>query len=134
MPSLVQKTTSNSKQLFLVDGFGALVSAFFLGVVLVYFQEAIGMRLNILYFLAILPVFFAMYSFSCYFLLKKNHRTFIRVIAYANLLYCCLTLSLVVFYYESLTSLGLTYFFVEIIIVGIIIGIQFKASSKNISG
>lgn len=131
MSSVLQRLISNPKQLFFIDGLGALVSAFFLGVVLVRLHETIGMQLNILYFLAILPIFFAMYSFSCYFFLADNHRTFLRGIAFANLLYCCITLSLVVYYYNSLTVLGLTYFLVELIIVGVIIAIEFKASKDG---
>lgn len=132
MSSLFQRLIANPKQLFLIDGLGALVSAFFLGIVLVQLQPLIGIQLNVLYFLAILPIFLAIYSFSCHYFLKNNHLLFLKGIAIANLLYCCLTLVLVVFYFKSLTVLGLTYFLVEILIVSVIIGFELKASIAGV--
>ncbi len=47
--------TLKPKQLFLLDAFGALLSAFFLGFVLVKYQVYIGMPENVLYILALIP-------------------------------------------------------------------------------
>ena len=63
---LITKAKLNSKKLFLIDGFGAIISAFLLGVVLVKFQEKIGVPVSVLYLLATIPVFFAAYDFYCY--------------------------------------------------------------------
>lgn len=120
------------KKLFLIDGIGALVSAFFLGVVLIGLQEKIGMPKSMLYFLATLPVFFAVYSFTCYFFLKENQKPFLRGIAILNLMYCFLTIGLLFLYDHNLTLLGWTYFVVELIILFVLICIEFKASMKNI--
>ena len=128
MLSVLKKLYTRPKQLFLVDGLGALLSAFFLGIVLVGFKNHIGMPVNTLYILAIVPVFFAIYSFSCYFLLHNNHRHFLKGIAIANLLYCCMTITLLIYYYQSLTILGLGYFLLEILIIGVIVGVELKAS------
>ncbi len=119
------------KKLFLIDGFGALVSALFLGVVLVRLEDKIGMPINVLYFLAVLPIFFAIYSFSCYFLAKEKSKPFLKGIATLNLLYCFLTVGLLFLYDHNLTSLGWTYFIAELIVLVILIGLEFKASSKN---
>lgn len=131
MPSLLRKLTSNPKELFLIDGIGALVSILFLGVVLVWLEDKIGMPKNVLYILASLPIFFAIYSFSCYFFLKNNWKPFLKGIAILNLLYCFLTIGLLFFLDHNLTFLGWTYFIIELIILGFLIAIEFKASTKN---
>ena len=132
MPSQLQALITNPKKLFLIDGIGAFVSAFFLGVVLVSLQKYIGLPKNILYVLAIIPVFFAVYSFSCYFFLKKNQSRFLKDIAIANLLYCCTTISLLIYFYQSLTILGLVYFILELLIVVAIIRLELKAAQGPI--
>ncbi len=105
------------KYLFLIDGLGALLSAFMLGVPLVYFEEHFGMPRNILYGLAFIPCVFAVYSLFCYGRLPANWRPYLRGIAILNLLYCCLTATCMVLMYSKLTLLGLLYFGGEIIIV-----------------
>jgi len=120
----------NSKRLFLIDGLGALVSMFFLGVVLVWLEDKIGMPKHLLYLLAILPIFFAVYSFGCYFLLKGHNGPFLKGIAILNLLYCFLTLGLLFFYDHDLTFLGWSYFIVELLVLGILIVWEFRASTK----
>jgi hypothetical protein len=122
---------SSQKKLFLIDAIGALVSIFFLGFVLVYLEDKIGMPRNVLYILASIPFFFAIYSFSCYFFIQNNWSPFLKGIALMNLLYCFLTIGLLFFYDHNLTLLGWTYFIVELIILFVLIKIEFKASRKN---
>jgi len=128
---VLNKLTKNPKQLFLIDAIGALVSAFFLGVVLVQFESSIGMPRNILYLLALLPCFFAAYSFLCHFLIHNNWRTFLMIIALANTSYCILTIGLLIVHYRNLTILGLLYFLLELLIVGILITAEIRASSEG---
>lgn len=105
---------------FLIDGTGALISALVLGVVMPAFEAAFGMPRQILYFLACLACLFSVYSFSCFFLFMKNWRPFLKRIAVVNLLYCCLTLGLVIWRFAGLTLLGILYFALEILIVVIL--------------
>lgn len=109
--------SENPQKLFLVDGVGALISAFLLGVVLVNFEEVFGMPKDALYFLAILPIFFAAYDFICYFLKLDNWQPFLKVIAILNICYCILSIIEMTIHYDSLTKLGIAYFVGEIIIV-----------------
>lgn len=127
---MIELTNSN-KKLFLIDGIGALVSILFLGVVLVWLVDMIGMPKNVLYLLASLPIFFAIHSFSCYIFLKGNWKPFLKGIAVLNLLYCFLTIGLLFFFDHNLTFLGWTYFIIELIILGVLITIEFKVSSEN---
>lgn len=122
--------TMNPKTFFIIDGLGALLSAFLLGVVLVQFKDLIGMPKETLYFLAFLPCLFALYDLVCYLKVKKNELLFLRGIAFANIFYCCLSLGFVIYDYAQLTNLGLAYFILELIIVLVLASIQFKTSFK----
>jgi hypothetical protein len=105
------------QKLFLVDSLGALLSAILLGLVLIRFENTFGMPQNVLYALAVIPCIFSIYSFLCFLRKTAHWRTCMKIIATANLLYCCLTVGLMVCFYERLTVLGLIYFVLEIIIV-----------------
>jgi hypothetical protein len=120
--------TFKPKTFFIIDGLGALLSAFLLGVVLVQFESIFGMPKETLYILAFLPCLFALYDLVCYLKVKKNELLFLRGIAMANLFYCCLSVGFVLSDYAELTNLGLAYFIVELIVVLILAGIQLKTS------
>ncbi len=114
------------KTIFLIDGLGAILSAFLLGVVLIHYQELIGMPEKVLYFLAFIPCLFIIYSFSCFFFLRDNWRSFLKYIALANFLYCILSIAMMMVHRDSLTTLGYTYFVIEIIVVLIVVGVEYQ--------
>jgi len=114
---LIQTCLGSPRKLFLVDGLGALVSAFLLGVVLVRLENIFGIPQSALYILAFVPCVFALYDFCCFFILKKNESAFLIVIGYANILYCLLSIGLAFCHHHSITYLGWTYLIVEIVIV-----------------
>lgn len=105
------------KNLFLLDGIGALVSAFSLGVILVWLEKYFGIPKSTLYFLALLPCLFAIYDFYCYFKIKEQLWKFLKYIAIVNLLYCALSLGLAFHHKEVITYLGWGYIIIEIVIV-----------------
>lgn len=121
--SLLSKLTPS--QCFLIDGIGAVVSALLLGVVLVHYQQLIGLPEQVLYWLAGLATLFAVYSLTCYWRTPANWQPYLSFIAVVNLLYCCLTVVLV-FLHESISPLGGAYFVVEIIIVVTIALLELK--------
>jgi len=116
------------KKLFLLDGFGAILSAILLGIVLVKLEEYFGIPKTTLYILAALPCFFAIYDFYCYFKIEKNLDKFLKGIAIVNLLYCCLSLGFAFHHYQEITYLGWAYIIVEIIIVVAIAIIELRAA------
>ena len=119
---ILDKITSNPKKLFLIDSLGAVLTAFFLGVILVRFEDSFGMPKTILYVLSSMACIYAIYSICSYFLLTNIWRPYLKGIAIANLIHCCLTIGLVFYFYQKLTVLGLTYFLLELIVVfGLII-------------
>lgn len=122
----------NPKKLFLIDGSGALLSAFLLGVVLVRFEPVFGMPRETLYFLAFLPCIFAVYDIYCYLRITKNQELFLKFIAAANLVYCVVSTGLVLQHYQRLTNLGLAYFVLEIIVVIVLAMVELKTASGTI--
>lgn len=124
-------STTTIKKFLLLDGFGAIVSAVLLGIILVKLEKHFGIPRNTLYLLAALPCLFSLYDFYSYFFVKKNLGSFLRVIAIANLLYCCLSLALAFHHREVLTTLGWAYIIVEIIIVTALALIELKVAKKD---
>ena len=114
-PPILQ--TIQPKKLFLIDSIGALLSAFFLGVVLVRWESHIGMPAHILYTLATIALLFSLHSLYCFLRYGDHWKQRLKIVAIANLLYCSLTLALVIYFYHPLTILGVVYFIVEIIVV-----------------
>ncbi|MFN0201656.1 MAG: hypothetical protein ACKVTZ_09055 [Bacteroidia bacterium] len=115
------------KRLFLLDGLGALLSSFLLGVVLVMFQPKIGMPESALSFLALLAVCFCIYSLCCYFFVGTNWRTFLTIIAIANIIYTCLSIGFMCFFAQTLTLLGWVYFIGEVTVLAVIIKLELDA-------
>ncbi|HEU4470778.1 MAG TPA: hypothetical protein VFR58_06845 [Flavisolibacter sp.] len=117
MKKLIEQFSLRPERLFLLDGTGALLTAALLFFLLKPFNEFIGMPGQVLSWLSLIALFFAFYSISCALLLKGNWRPFLRIIMIANILYCCLTGGLVIYFFSELTLLGIAYFLSEIAII-----------------
>ena len=128
---LITKAELNPKKLFLIDGFGAILSAFLLGVVLVKFEEIFGIPTSVLYFLATIPIFFVIYDVFCY---QKHLKIglLLKGIAVLNMLYCCISIGLISYHFSSITILGWTYIIVEIILVSFLAMIEFRVGKRII--
>ena len=61
----------------------------------------------------------------------ENWKPYMKIIAVANLMYVCLTAGLIVYLYQKLTILGLTYFVLEIIVVIILAILELKTASEK---
>lgn len=127
----MKKQDEYIKKLFLIDGFGAIVSAILLGIVLVKFERFFGIPKATLYFLASLPCLFATYDFYCYRKIDRNLGQFLKRIAIVNLLYCCLSIGLAVYHYQEITYLGWAYIVNEIIIVVVLAMIELRAAKDE---
>jgi hypothetical protein len=125
--------TSNPKKLFQIDSLGAFLTAFLLGVILTRYEAHFGMPGKVLYPLSILACVFGVYSMGCYFWVRSHWRPFLKAIALANLVYCLLTIGLVVSLYPLLTILGILYFSGELIVMSVLTYIELSAVSKKTS-
>jgi hypothetical protein len=125
---LIAKLSANPKLLFLVDSFGAVLTAICLGVVLPIFHELIGLPEPTLYLLAILACFYGSFSVFSYFFLSRQIKLCLRIIGAANLFYCCLVISLIIFLFKSVTIPGLIYFSIEVVIIAVLAITELKLS------
>ena len=131
MNRILRQLTLKPKCIFLIDGLGAILTVAILFSVLRPFNEYIGMPQTTLTYLSLIGVFFFLYSITCFLLLKNNWQPFLRAISIANLPYCCLTIGVVIYHYQSITILGITYFLAEIIVVCGLVFIEQRVLTAN---
>lgn len=121
------------KRLFLIDGIGAIFSAFLLGIVLVKLEGVFGIPVSVLYILATLPIFFAIYDFYSY---QKEHHQFsslLKGIATMNLLYCLLSIGFAFYHHQIITFWGWAYLISEISIVMVLAILELKVAKGLIT-
>jgi hypothetical protein len=131
MNKLINLFAEKQKTLFLIDSIGAFLTAFFLFVIRVQFNEYFGMPETVLTYLSVIAICFCIYSAACFLFLKEHLSIFIRLIGIANLLYCALTIGLLFRHNPSLTILGTIYFIIEIVIICILSYIELKVAARN---
>lgn len=117
MRKMFDRLTFNPKILFLIDGFGALLTALILFSILRPFNRYFGMPKSVLTILSIIALAFCLYSMSCFYLVKEKWKSFLKAVSTGNLIYCCITIGLIVYYYDQLTVLGIVYFLLEIAVI-----------------
>jgi hypothetical protein len=121
----------SAKNIFLLDGIGALITGLLLSQVLARFESLFGMPKEILWVLSGVAFLFALYSITCHVIIKKNFGKYLKVIMVANLLYCLVTSVLMILLFNSLTWLGIAYFIGEIIIIVILVMIESRVLSRS---
>ena len=128
--TIISYFINKPKAIFLVDSIGAFLSAFCLLIISRFYGNYFGINPSTLQLLTILPIVFCIYSACCYLLIIRGYKPFILIIAIANFLYCLITMVLIFTHYSELTILGLSYFILELMIIGIIVYLEFDISSK----
>lgn len=121
---IINKFFTNPNKLFMIDGSGALLTAFILITILTRFESVFGMPLTVLYFLSAIACLYAIYSFCCYFFIFSNWMPYLKAIVIANSIYCCLTIGLLFYFCQSLTIFGFIYFSLEITVITCLIAIE----------
>ena len=124
LKNIINKASSNPKSLFLIDGLGALLSAFILGFVLTQFESIFGIPSSTLYFLASIPCLLTVYDLVVYKKIENKLGIYLKAIAIMNLLYCLLSISLAYFHCESITLWGWVYMILEVCIISAIAYIE----------
>ena len=133
MKKILNQFASNPKQLFLIDGFGAFLTALILWVISTTCNEYFGVPKRTLGILSNIAFVFGIYDVCCFFWARKMWRPFLRLIIIANLLYCCLTLGLVICNFTQLSILGVTYFLLEIAIVSGLVFFEIKVFTMHLT-
>ena len=119
------------KTIFLIDGIGALVSAVLLGLVLTKLETFFGLPKNVLYVLSGIAMLLAVYSLSNAFTQSANPSKRLKLIAVANLLYCLLTVLLLLVFYPQLTMFDVLYFIGELLIILSLASLELKAAALH---
>lgn len=119
----------NEKNIFLLDGIGAVLSACFTGLILIRYSLFLGINVSTLQTLASLPTIYALYSLSCYFFVSKTKPWMLLTIIGANLFYCLISLSLILFR-EHITWRGQLLLALEIIIILLVVLLEFNVYRK----
>lgn len=127
---IVKWGSDNPKKLFQIDGFGAILSAVLLGIVLVKLERIVGIPTSTLYFLASIPCLFAIYDFYCFTSKNKKTANLLKGIAIANIFYCALSLGLATYHYNKINYLGWIYIVGETMIITAIAIFELKVASR----
>lgn len=122
--NIIEKYQLQPRQVFLFDGVGAFISAILLVLLLANLESLFGLPKTTVYSLSIPAFGLMLYSLGCYFLKPKSWRPLLTAVAVANILYCILTVSVIISNHETLTVIGLMYFLGEIGIILFIAGIE----------
>jgi len=109
---LITKAELNPKKLFLIDAYGAILSAFLFGVVLVKFEEIFGIPTSVLHLLATILIFLVIYDVFCY----QKH----------------LKIGLISDHFSTITILDWAYIIVESILVSCLAMIEFRIGKRII--
>ena len=126
---IVLKFVQKPRNLFLVDAIGAMITTVILVVILINFNHYFGISKTTFSYLSLFVAFLCIYSTTCFFFLKDNWVIYIRIISSANLLYCLLTLGLMIFNHAELTIIGLIYFLVEMAIISGFVYIELSVAN-----
>lgn len=130
MQKLIELGLKQPKKLFLIDGLGALLSAFMLGIVLVKFDAFFGVSASTLYLLAFFPILFAWFDFICFVKKDLIIPFFLKAIAVLNAAYCVLSLVILFFLHQNLTIWAWLYFLSEIGIIIFLVRIELVVAKR----
>jgi len=106
-----------TKKIFLVDAFGALISALLIGLMVAPNEPFFGVPAPICYLLSFIAILFSGFSLLSYLFTTDRWKKYLRIIAILNLGYCAFTASVLTLNAEGITIWGWAYFIIEIIIV-----------------
>lgn len=112
------------RRIFAIDAAGALITAMILYWVGRYHSEYFGLPSSMLFLLSFLGFLLFIYSTVCYIIKMDKVKPFLNLLILSNITYCLITLFILIAYSQSLTTLGLIYFIIEITIISILVGYE----------
>lgn len=113
------------KNIFLIDGVGAFLSASLTGLLLPFFSNRIGLPKEILYLMASIGFVYALSSLTFYFW-SRNLKKILPYLILANFYYCLLITILLFTFWGELSVLGAAYFLIEMVILLGLVAIENK--------
>lgn len=116
----------NPYHIFLIDALGALISAIFLGLILITIQPLIGLSSFHLYILSSIAIGLALFSFSCYIIKPTGWKVNLSIIIFLNMAYSLFTVAIMVFFYKTIQPLGYLYFILELLVLIAVVIFEWK--------
>lgn len=113
----------NRKNIYVLDGMGAVFSLLFTGLLLPHFSTDLGIPEKTLYFLACFPFIYSLFSLSCYFFVKNFKKWMIQTIIVGNGLYCLVSAA-IIFSIPDIQTWGILLLISEILVVAFVIAIE----------
>ena len=120
----------NQRNIFLLDGIGAGISSLLTAFVFPIFSQQLGLTNQFLYNLAFIPFFYMIYSLYCYFILLNIKIKTLNTIIVANLIYCCITATIILFH-NNISFYGQCIFAIEILVILLLVKLEIKIT-KNL--
>ncbi len=118
------------KKLFVLDGFGAIISAFVIAFVLVRLEKIVGIPSDSLYILATMPLCFALFDVYCTRKKEANLAPFVYRIAWLNLIYCCLSMAIAWYHFQTISIWGWAYLLLEILVLVALVNLELEVAHK----
>lgn len=119
----------NPWKLFLTDSAGALLSAIIQGLGFILFEGITGMPHMSLYVLSFFACILSVGSLLCFLSRPKNWKPYLKLIAIGNLIYCFLTVCLLILAGSKITAFGFAYFTAELLIIIILVLLELKTAA-----
>ncbi len=127
---IINNFSEKPKTVFLIDSVGAFLTTLFLFLIVWNLNEYFGMPKTALTYLSVIASLFCIYSTSCFLFLNRRWILFISIIGIANLLYCFFTIGLLIKHYTLLTTFGIIYFMVEIVIIFVLSYVELMVATE----
>lgn len=93
-------------------------------------EKYFGVPGFVVYYVSVLAFSLAFYSGSVYFFVKRKLKLLLKILAVCNLLYCCLTVAIVVYFFHKLSAIGMIYFISEVLVVICLVMLELKIARK----
>ncbi len=120
--SFTNQFKKHPRRIFVFDGLGAIITIFFLKIVLVQLNDLVGIPISTLKILASLPMLFLLMDVVGYVFYDRIGLTSLTLIILMNISYCFVSLYFGWLDVASITWLGWMYLIVEIIVlIGVVL-------------
>ena len=110
--------------IFLLDAVGAFLSIFLLLFVIMPNENFFGLSKPVAINLSIPISVLLLFSMSCFLLKPQNWKLYMKFVVLGNLAYCLFTATVIFLNFKQLTTLGVSYFLIEILVICFIGGIE----------
>ncbi len=118
------------KLIFLIDASGALLSAVLLWIISLlhsFFAVPETLFQQLIY----IPLVFACYSFGCAYINPRAWKRWLSIIVVSNILYALYSLVLAYKHSNELTTLGISYFISEALIIFALVSLEITLIRKK---